>query len=79
MIILKLTGVFEIRVHIKMIILTILSGRNCFIQFSTRMAGWLLLTFYMFTQSFNPIQDGGQKGPPTSFFPVTSTNIGFGP
>ena len=32
---------------------------------------------------FNPIQDegeGGQKGPPpTSFSPVTSTNVGFGP
>ena len=30
----------------------------------------------------NPIQDrgGGQKGPlPTSFSPVTSTNVGFGP
>ena len=22
---------------------------------------------------------GGQKGPPTSFFPITSTNVGFGP
>ena len=22
---------------------------------------------------------GGQKGPPTSFSPVTSTNVGFGP
>ena len=31
--------------------------------------------------SFNPIQDGGegQKGPPTSFSPATSTNVGFGP
>ena len=28
---------------------------------------------------FNPIQDGGAKGPPTSFSPVTSTNVGFGP
>ena len=29
---------------------------------------------------FNPIQDGGrQKGPPTSFSLVTSTNVGFGP
>ena len=34
---------------------------------------------------FNPIQDGGervgvggQKGPPTSVSPVTSTNVGFG-
>ena len=31
----------------------------------------------------NPIQDGGggagQKGPPTSFFPVTSTNVGIDP
>ena len=29
----------------------------------------------------NPIQDGdkGEKGPPTSFSPVTFTNIGFGP
>ena len=28
----------------------------------------------------NPIQDeGGQKGPPTSFSPVTSTNIGIRP
>ena len=24
-------------------------------------------------------EGGGQKGPPTSFFPVTSTNVGFGP
>ena len=31
---------------------------------------------------FNPIQDGGGKKPPlppTSFSPVTSTNVGFGP
>ena len=31
----------------------------------------------------NPIQDGGegvgQKGPPTSFSPVTSTNVGISP
>ena len=27
----------------------------------------------------NPIQDRGQKGPPTSFSSVTSTNVGFGP
>ena len=33
---------------------------------------------------FNPIQDGGggggggEKAPPTSFSPVTSTNVGFG-
>ena len=26
----------------------------------------------------NPIQDGG-KGPPTSFYPVTSTNVGISP
>ena len=33
--------------------------------------------------SFNPIQDGmgggGQKCPPTSFSPITSTNVRFGP
>ena len=32
-------------------------------------------------EPFNLIQDGGrgaQKGPPTSFSPVTSTNVGFG-
>ena len=31
--------------------------------------------------NFNSIQDGvgGQKGPPTSFSPVTSKNVGFGP
>ena len=29
---------------------------------------------------FNPIQDGGeQKGLPTSFYPVTSTNLGLSP
>ena len=29
---------------------------------------------------FNPIQDGGaKKVPPTSFSPVTSKNVGFGP
>ena len=27
----------------------------------------------------NPIQDRGQKDPSTSFFPVTSTNVGIGP
>ena len=32
-----------------------------------------------FTGSFNPIQDGGQKGLPTSFSPVTSTNTGIRP
>ena len=32
--------------------------------------------------TFNPIQDKGgegQKGPPTSFPPVTSTNVGTSP
>ena len=30
--------------------------------------------------SVNPIQDGGgKKALPTSFSPVTSTNVGFGP
>ena len=30
--------------------------------------------------AFNPIQDrGGKKAPPTSFFPVTSRNVGIGP
>ena len=28
---------------------------------------------------FNTIQDGGAKRPPTSFFPVTSTNVGICP
>ena len=28
--------------------------------------------------AINPIQDGGKK-PPTSFFPVTSTNVGISP
>ena len=31
---------------------------------------------------FNPIQDGAggaKRPPPTSFSPVTSTNVGFGP
>ena len=34
-----------------------------------------------FTKNVNPIQDrgGGQKGPPTSFLPVTSTNVGIVP
>ena len=27
----------------------------------------------------NPIQNGGQKSPRTSFFPVTSTNVGIRP
>ena len=29
----------------------------------------------------NPIQDGkgGQRGPPTSFSPITSTNVGLSP
>ena len=29
--------------------------------------------------SFNPNQDGGQKGPPTSFSSVTSTNVIISP
>ena len=29
------------------VLLTILTGKNCFIQFSTRMAGWLLPTFFI--------------------------------
>ena len=30
--------------------------------------------------AFNPIQDGGgKKAPPTSFSPVTSTNVGISP
>ena len=28
---------------------------------------------------FNPIQDGGAKGPSTSFSPITSTNVGISP
>ena len=28
---------------------------------------------------FNPIQDGGQKSPPTNLFPVNSANIGISP
>ena len=32
-----------------------------------------------YTKSFNPTQDGGAKNPPTSFFPVTSTNVGINP
>ena len=28
---------------------------------------------------FNPIHDGGQKGPPTRFSPVTSTSVGISP
>ena len=37
--------------------------------------------FQELTININPIQDeGGQKGPPpTSFSPVTSTNVGIGP
>ena len=35
---------------------------------------------YDLKQVINPIQDGGgKKDPPTSFSPVTSTNLGFGP
>ena len=34
----------------------------------------------MESQHVNPIEDGGEKRlPPTSFSPVTSTNVGFGP
>ena len=35
---------FEI-VKIRQCALTLFTGKNCFIQFSTRMVGWLLLTF----------------------------------
>ena len=33
------------------------------------------------SEAFNPIQDGGEakRLPSTSFFPVTSTNVGIGP
>ena len=30
-------------------------------------------------ENINPIQDGGKKAPSTSFFPVTSTNVGISP
>ena len=41
------------------------------------MVPWFNLIHFVL---LNPIQDGGgQKGPPASFSPVTSTNIGFGP
>ena len=40
----------------------------------------------IFQKGLNPIQDGGvggggdcQKGPPTSFSPVSSTNVGISP
>ena len=33
----------------------------------------------MFEMLLNPIEDGGQKGPPTSFPPVTSTNVRISP
>ena len=39
--------------------------------------------FRSFGRNINPIQDpgggGGQKAPPTSFYPVTSTNVGISP
>ena len=43
-----------------------------------------LRTFFLVIikkRGFNPIQDGkeGQKGPPTSFSPVTSTNVRISP
>ena len=32
----------------------------------------------LYFESLNPVQDGrGQKSPPTSFSPVTSTNVGI--
>ena len=45
---------------------------------------YIYIYIYIKTNAnFNPIQDrargGGQKGPPTSFSPVTSSNVGFGP
>ena len=40
-------------------------------------------TFSSGSKAFNSIQDGrgggGQKGPPTTFSPVTSTNVGSDP
>ena len=40
-----------------------------------------LKLIFIFVGSFNPIQDwgGGAKRPPTSFSPVTSTNVGISP
>ena len=41
-----------------------------------------MLCFAIKRIKINPIQDrrgGGQKGPPTSFSPVTSTKVGLGP
>ena len=44
----------------------------------------LIIEIYYYETCFHPIQDGGQgwgvqsqKGPPTSFSPVTSANVGI--
>ena len=36
----------------------------------------IITTIYKI-EILNPIQNGGQKSPRTSFFPVTSTNVGL--
>ena len=52
-----------------------------FTQIFSSEAGYIFYSLSV-TQQLNPVQDGrgGKKPhPPTSFSPVTSTNVGFGP
>ena len=51
-----------------------------YIYFQLYLSIWTSGTGISFKNNFNPIQDGGSKSPPpTSFFPVTSTNLGINP
>ena len=49
---------------------------------SSLLAGriWLAKSLWILRHwCFNPIQDWGAKRPPTSFFPLTYTNVGISP
>ena len=53
-----------------------------YIFFTSDATGFRCFRIFFFSfHSLNPIQDEGegQKGFPTSFSPVTSTNVGIGP
>ena len=51
------------------------------ISFTAYLINFAIKDFFMYCACavFNPIEDGGQKGHPTSFSHVTSKNVGIGP
>ena len=75
------TTFFITQIQIKLKVLSVYYRKGCLGKqpFKTRENLWHLRAH----SYFNPIQDwgwdGGKKAPPTSFSPVTTTNVGLSP